>query len=216
MKLVNMKYTGLKRYWAGFSVALSVFLLNAATLYAAGGDVQEEPVSGFGKVVEFVRSDPWKTGMEWFNLLVILWLFWRYLLPFLLSGLEDGIHKIEHNLDEVEQTRVKLTDRIETIREQIASVDSVRTQQMEEAKEGASRIRQDILTAAREQELEIFQAVERKAGDYYNERMQDVKNSFYNSAVSSFVGEISGQDSKKKMEQLNHELIARVGGSNEG
>ena len=196
----------------GLSAFVFLFSSNVVSLWAETSSAYSKAPSG---LIAFLRGETWKNFMEIFNLLVLLWLFWRYLMPLIFSALDKGISEIEYNLSEAERLRVEYDDKISKLKQKIGDIDTKRQELLKEAEEGALVLKENILANAREAELSIIKHVEWEVAEYRRNWLNRLKDDLFHKSENEFRENLGSQKGQSKVLEFSKGLIKKIGVSGE-
>jgi F0F1-type ATP synthase membrane subunit b/b' len=193
------------------SVVISLFA--GAFLFCSlswAGEGGSGTAFSFDSLIEFLRGGIWKTVMEWLNLFVLLWLFWRYICPHIFRAIDDGIRDIELKLKEIEDYGSELKQKTVDLSQKIAGIDQEKAVILQEADQACEVIRTDMMQVTREQEMIIFEHMEKEASDYAFVRLNELKNELFGRLKNAVISDLDGRDSGDKAERFSASTLNRM------
>lgn len=191
-------------------VLILIFLL----VFSVSSVWAVEPVAStsvLGTILALLKSKIWKEVMEWLNLLVILWILWRYLCPFIFKTLDDGIRNIESRLQEGERRSQEIQERKAELNQKIAEIEQEKVLILQEAEKSCEIIRADIVQLTREQEIAIFAPLNKDVADYAGNCLNKLKDEFFQRLKAGLLSESYAKMLSGKSMSFSGHIIGKMG-----
>lgn len=211
MRKQSMKYA--------FACTLGLGVLTLVpSLAAEGAEVAQQAatqapaasgglIATIGSFLNFMRGETVAFYMQILNFLILMFLLFKFVVPPVEKALEEGVSDIETRLNAQEQQKKQLLEKIEELKAALAGIEEEKAKRLSEAKDQAAKIKEEILTEAREAEMRIFDNVDQSAAAYYYEKINQIKDDFFEK-VSKRAGEdLQSSKNEAKMSGYGLSLI---------